>query len=221
MKVYPLRTLGVALLALVSLVALSAAETLTPFHVAKLRTVTAVAVASDGSKVAYVLSVPRRPLVDEDGGPYTELHVAAADGTSRPFIVGDVSVGSVQWTPDGRALTFLAKRGKDATRTLYLLPLDGGEARRVVTHETDITGYSLSPDGKRAAFLAKAATPKDHQDLLKRGFNQEVYEESATPVRVFVAELESATPARELGLDGSASTRRSTSSSQTPRSSPR
>lgn len=205
MKVHLLRTLGLALVALATLVALAAAETLTPFHVARIRSVTAAQISPDGSKVAYVLSVPRRPLVDEDGGPFAELHVASADGTSKPFIVGDVSVGSVQWTPDGRALTFLAKRGKDAARSLYLLPLDGGEARRVVTYDTDITGYTLSPDGRRAAFLAKPATPKDRQDLVKKGFNQEVYEESATPVRVFVTELEGATPARELALDGSAS----------------
>ncbi len=97
---------------------------------------------------------------------------------SRPFITGEVNVSAVRFTPDGKSISFLARRGKDTTRSLYVMPLDGGEARRVLAHETDITGYAWSPDGARVAFTAREALPKERRDLEKKGFNQEIYEES-------------------------------------------
>ena len=78
---------GVACLALGTLAAgqpaAQPADVLTPHHVARLRSATSIAMAPDGSAIAYVLSVPRRPLIDEDGGPREELHVVAADGTAQ------------------------------------------------------------------------------------------------------------------------------------------
>ena len=52
---------------------LSAGARLTPHDVARIRSVADVAISPDGKWVAYTLSVPRQPLVDEDGGAWTEL----------------------------------------------------------------------------------------------------------------------------------------------------
>src|SRR6516164_2046462 len=59
--------LGMWLLAASLVEPRAVAEVLTPKHVAKIRTVTAAEISPDGSRVAYVLSVPRRPIEDEDG----------------------------------------------------------------------------------------------------------------------------------------------------------
>ena len=77
-------------------------QTFTPQHVAKLRSVTAAEISPDGTRVAYVLSVPRQPLKEDDGAAWAELHVVGADGVSRPFAAGQVNVSAVAWTPDGR-----------------------------------------------------------------------------------------------------------------------
>ena len=127
----------------------------TPQHVARIRTVTQAAISPDGSQVAYVLTVPRVPLQEDDGAAWEELHVVSADGRSRPFVTGQVNVTSPKWMPDGRAITFITRRTGDSARALYLLPLDGGEARRLVTHATDIASYAVAPDGKRVAFVAR------------------------------------------------------------------
>ncbi|HEV2064866.1 MAG TPA: S9 family peptidase, partial [Thermoanaerobaculia bacterium] len=129
------------------------AEVFTPQHVARIRTVTSVAMAPDGSKVAYALSVPRRPLTDEDGPAWAELHVVGRDGVSRSYVTGEVNVSGVAWTKDGRSISFLAKRGKDEHRSLYQIPAEGGEARRLLAFGTDITACAWSPDGRRVAFL--------------------------------------------------------------------
>jgi dipeptidyl aminopeptidase/acylaminoacyl peptidase len=199
------RALALAIVCVPTIAVAHAADTWTPHHVARLRMITSAHIAPDGSAVAYTLSVPRRPLLDEDGGPWSELHVVSADGTARPFVTGEVNVAGVEWLPDGRTLSFLARRGKDTTRSLYVMPVDGGEPHRVLAFDTDITTYAWSLDGTRVAFLARAAASREQRDLEKKGFTQEVYEESATPTRVWIATMGSDAPPRLLDLPGSAS----------------
>jgi dipeptidyl aminopeptidase/acylaminoacyl peptidase len=193
--------------------AASAQETFTASHVAKTRMVTWAAISPDGTRVAYVLSVPRTPLKDEDGPAWEELHVVSSDGQSRPFVSGQENVSGVRWTPDGKALAFVAKRGADKARSLYVLPMAGGEARRLLAHDTDIGWYAFSPDGRQVAFVARPASPKKREELEKKGFNQEIYEEALVNSQVWIAALPDAAggppasgqPARALGLPGSAS----------------
>ena len=139
---------GSARLALLFLLAawpLAAANTLSSFDVAKLRSVTAVAISPDGSRIAYTLSVPRRALEEDDGAAWAELYVVGRDGVSRPFVTGAVNVADAAWSKDGREISFIAKRGKDEQRCLYSISAEGGEARRLFCHETDITSYSFAP----------------------------------------------------------------------------
>ena len=37
-------------------------------------------------------------------------------GSSRPFITGEVSISSPQWSPDGRSIYYTSKRAKNKTR---------------------------------------------------------------------------------------------------------
>src|SRR3990172_12769250 len=148
------RILALALLLAALAVPLAAKEPFAPPHVAKLRSVSAAVISPDGSRIAYVLTVPRRPLDEKDGPAWTELHVVDESGASRRYVTGEVNVGGVAWKPDGKKISFLAKREGDEHRALYVIPVDGGEARRALAFETDIAAYSWSPDGKRVAFLA-------------------------------------------------------------------
>lgn len=178
----------------------------TPQDVARTRMVTQIAMSPDGAQIAYVLAVPRRPAVDDDGPAWGELHVVGRDGVSRPFLTGDVNASEPAWTPDGKAIVFLARRGKDEARSLYVIPVSGGEARRAAGLATEITAFSLSPDGRRAAFLAKEEAPKARRDLAKKGFTQEVVDESAKPVRIWVASLDDPdVKPKMLDVPGSAS----------------
>ncbi len=159
-------------------------EVLTPEHLIKLRRVASAQISPDGQHIAYVLEVPRTPFKDEDGRPWMELHVADQQGGTRPFVTGEVSVGGVAWKPDGSAISFTDKRGKDKHRALYAIPLDGGEARRIVQHGDDIGAYSWSPDGRRVAFVAKEPEPKAKKELKEKGFKAEIDEEDWQPAKV-------------------------------------
>jgi dipeptidyl aminopeptidase/acylaminoacyl peptidase len=180
---------------------------LTPHDVARIRQVATAVISPDGRKAAFILSVPRVPGTDEDGRPWTELHVIDVDsGTQRPFITGKVEVASIAWTPDSQTILFVSRRPGDETRCLYGIDLAGGEARRLLALETDVSAYSVgtgSTGGFRVALLAEEPLPKEVQELRKKGFRQQIYEEDWQPKQLWVADLPGGKPERR-DLPGSA-----------------
>jgi len=198
--------LAVGWLSLLNAPLAHSAELLTPQHVAKMRGVTSVAMSPDGSRIAYTLSVPRDLKSEDNGAAWQELHVIGADGLSHPYVTGKVNISDVQWTPDGTGISFLAKRGDEENKALYVIPIAGGEARKVLQHGADIASYLWSTDGRTIAFLAVEPTPKAKKDAEKKGFNQEVLEEDKRFVRVWLHDVqEPDTVSRSLDLPGSAS----------------
>jgi dipeptidyl aminopeptidase/acylaminoacyl peptidase len=182
-------------------------DVFTPWHVNDIRVASSAVPSPDGSQVAYVLAVPRNPFEEPDGPAWEELRVVAtAGGPSVPFVAGHVNVREPRWLPDGRAISFLAKRAGDSTRSLYVISTDGGEARRVLTFETDIRSYAWSPDGRDVAFVAEPKKADARVALEKKGFTQEVFEETLEHARVWIARAGDEEPAkpRQLALDGHA-----------------
>ena len=184
---------------------LIAAQVFAPRHVARLKSVTSAKVSPDGRCVAYTLAVQRNPLKGENGSAWSELHVVDAAGQTRPFVTGKVNVSGVQWTPDGKGIAFVAKRGDDQQSSLYFLPVDGGEARRMIQHNANIRGVSFTRDGRQVAFLATEPRPKDEQEYRDKGFNQEIYEEDWRPTKVWISAADGSGKPRALDLPGSAS----------------
>jgi dipeptidyl aminopeptidase/acylaminoacyl peptidase len=164
-------------------------DVMTPRHVAKIRSVTSAEIAPDGSLVAYALSLPRAPWTDKNGTPYTELRVVDREGRTRGFVTGEVNVSQVRFAPDGRSITYLAKRGDDKHNALWRIAVDGGESQKVYAHETSIAGYAFSPDGRTLAFLAAEKEPEARKKSKEKGFDAEVYEEQLLFTRIHVLAL--------------------------------
>ncbi|HRO26948.1 MAG TPA: prolyl oligopeptidase family serine peptidase, partial [Luteimonas sp.] len=184
-----LRAAGLLLLLALAVPAFAASGGLTLEQIAKTRTVSQASISPDGRQVAYVLSVPREIGTEDDGPAWAELHLVSRDGSSRGFITGKVNVGGVEWLPDGRSLAYLAKRPGDETRTLYRIPVDGGESVAIATLKSDISAFSLSPDGRQVALLASEPDSDALKALKKKGFSQKVYEEDWRPVQLWIAEV--------------------------------
>ncbi|MCC6232224.1 MAG: S9 family peptidase [Verrucomicrobiales bacterium] len=187
--------------------ALQAADTnvLTPQLVAELKTVAEVALSPDGTQVAFVRSVPRKPGLDEDGEAWNELHVARRrDRTESAFITGKVNVQKVSWTQDASHLVFLSKRGDDKFKSLYRIALGGGEARRALTLKNDIADYSLSPDGARVVTVSLPAENESRKKLKEKGFKQEIFEEDWENARAWISRFpeDAATNAVPLQTEG-------------------
>ncbi len=192
-----------------------ATKLMTPGQVAEIKYVTAGEVSPDGRHVAYTVSLPRRVLAEDDGPAWSQLYVATLDGreaATRPFIVGDVSIGTPHWSPDGRWIYYTAKRNGDKETALYRIAVDGGESIRSLNHPTSIEGFDIAPDGKTVAFLAKPERDAEAKQLRDKGFDQQIYEEDSKPTAVWIAAmdpdavLEDGAPTpRQLELEGSAS----------------
>ena len=104
-----LRVLFLALI-LAAPLARGAQDVLTPHRVAELCSVSSTVVSPDGKLVAYTLSVPRKAGVEDDGPPWSELHVTDfLSGADRPFITGKVDVSALSWTPDGNSSPYVVQ----------------------------------------------------------------------------------------------------------------
>jgi dipeptidyl aminopeptidase/acylaminoacyl peptidase len=200
-----MRTLTRLLVALVlALPGVAMADGMTLKQLASLQNVTDATISPDGTMIAYTKFVPRIVGEDDDGGAWNELHLIDADGQSRPFITGAVNVSSIDWTPDSREITFLAKRDGDKHTTLYAIPVAGGEARPIATLETSINDYWFSPDGAQVALLAFEPESAERKKEKEMGFSQIVFEEDWTPRRLYIASVHHAdVEPRMLELEGS------------------
>jgi len=186
---------------------LRAQDKFTPELVSSLRWATEAVISPNGRSVCFVVAIPRQPLKGEKNGPpWQELYITDGTGVSRALVTGHVNVSDLSWTPDGTRISFLAKRETEEKNSLDVIPMDGGEAHRILTHNTNIRGYSWSPDGKRAAYLAPESAFKAKKALQERGFNQEVYGEELSRVRIWIAEPgRKGSRAHALDIPGSAS----------------
>lgn len=167
---------------------LAADRPMTPEDVARLRQATDVEISPDGETVAYLLSVPRAPFEEEDGPARKELHVVRPEEESRPYVSGEVNVDALTWWPDGKALAFTAKRGDDEYAALYRIPIDGGEARQILGHETKIEAFAVSPGADRIVLVAKRKAPEKRDELKENGFDAEVFEEVLEPSRLWLSQ---------------------------------
>ena len=66
------------------------------------------------------------------------------------------------WSPDGTRLAFLANAGtgEDAKPQVYVMPLDGGDARPVTSAEEGVEQFAWRPDGLAIAYAATEPKPK-------------------------------------------------------------
>jgi dipeptidyl aminopeptidase/acylaminoacyl peptidase len=71
---------------------------------------------------------------------------------ARPVTMGDGSDSSPRLSPDGLTLAFLSSRG-GKTSQVFLLPLDGGEARQLGDFSEGVSSLRWAPDSK-SLFLA-------------------------------------------------------------------
>jgi len=105
----------------------------------------------DGSRLLYTLtsadwkanrSVSHVWRVDAAGTAAVQM-TSGTDGESSP-----------RWSPDGKTIAFVAKRGDAQAAQIYLLPDFGGEALVLTSHPTAVMAITWAPDGQAVYFLA-------------------------------------------------------------------
>ena len=77
---------------------------------------------------------------------------------------GDRGESSPRWSPDGKSIAFTTRRDADTNNQIYLLSIEGGEARRLTSHPTAPGSLTWAPDGKSIYFLASDAKSADEKE---------------------------------------------------------
>ncbi|MFC4359764.1 S9 family peptidase [Halobium salinum] len=125
----------------------------------------------DGDRVAFVRSVPKDDesyestvyVVPTGGDGDGENEDGDRDAKPRQFTASEGVDSQPRFSPSGDRLAFVSTRGADDDRPqLWVLPTDGGEARRVTNVPGGIVGPVWSPDGSRIAFCQ--ATTADERE---------------------------------------------------------
>src|SRR5215211_146063 len=122
-----------------------------PREVYELTGVSDVRLRPDGGEVAFVVW-----STDAEANEYRQsIWLAPTDRSAPPrqFTAGP-NDAEPRWSPDGTQLAFVAKRDGDK-RQLYVIPIAGGEARRLTELKEDVGEPAWSPDGSRIAFTAR------------------------------------------------------------------
>ena len=187
------------LVALLAPAAFAQSDVLTPYDIARIETVGSVAVAPDGERVAYTVSVPRDPF-ETNATPYSELYVYDVDDdTHHGLRGGAVTHSRVAWTPEGR-LSFLTRAADgDARPALYVMDPATSEMERALSFATSIGAYAWSPDGNRVAFIAEAPMDETAPAL---PYQPEIYEEETADKKLWIAAPFSDAAPRMMDLAG-------------------
>ncbi|MBZ5556720.1 MAG: S9 family peptidase [Acidobacteriia bacterium] len=121
-------------------------------------------ISPDGATVAFV-----RVVVNEKDNRYetSVFTVAASGGESPRRLTSGIHDTSPRWAPDGKRIAFVRSSasqssasdnaGKTQPPQIFLLPLDGGEARPLTDVASGASGPVWSPDGKTIAFNSETS----------------------------------------------------------------
>ena len=111
-------------------------------------------ISPDGTRVAYVVA-----SIDREANDYrAAIWVTKRDGSEEPhrFTSGERRDGSPRWSPDGRWLAFASNRGDEkAQAQVYVIPAEGGEARKLTDLKESVGELAWSPDSTRLAFTTR------------------------------------------------------------------
>src|SRR5437868_1225388 len=145
-------------------------------------------ISPDGKLVAYVLTKIDRAQNRRNSA----IWMVAADGSSPPwqFTTAPQNSNSPRWSPDGKTLAFLSSRPAEAASAvtpaagsapaaaaeppraqIYVLSMNGGEAKRITNLKMGVTVFRWSPDGTRLVAVSRVgpsdskAENKDRSDV--------------------------------------------------------
>ena len=151
--IHAIRLLAAAIAVLpVAALADAAPAPLTPETMWQLKRIGAAAISPDGKLAVYDL---KHFDTENDKGESDLYLVPTAGGKPQRLTSSKGNETEPTWSPDGRLIAFIAKRGDDKQSQVYVIAANGGEATRVSDVPTGVASPKWFPDSKHIAFITE------------------------------------------------------------------
>ncbi|HET9994539.1 MAG TPA: S9 family peptidase [Candidatus Acidoferrum sp.] len=147
-------------------------------------------ISPDGKTIVFVVA---RPNLEKDRNDRELVLIDIATGTQHVLTHERMGVGSPRWSPAGDRLAFVAVdgAGKDAKPQVFVLPMTGGEARKITDAPEGIEQFAWRPNGKEIAYVASDEPEnkkeiEKHHDAFEVGDNDFLATEAALPSHIWI-----------------------------------
>lgn len=134
---------------------------------AKMVNVSDPQISPDGQRVVVVVS---RPDYVNNRFNAELVLVDVATGNKRILTQERFAVSSPRWSPNGEQLAFISRvgQGAAATNQIFILPMQGGEAKQVTKAPKGVQHFAWSPNSSDIAYAA-SNEPKNKAEI-EKGF---------------------------------------------------
>ncbi|MGB6483872.1 MAG: S9 family peptidase [Candidatus Acidiferrales bacterium] len=128
----------------------------------------------------------------EDGTDSEIALIDIATGAQRVLTSGHKHASSPRWSPNGDRLALVAAsdEGKDATPQIFILPMDGGDAKKITSAPDGVEQFAWRPYGAKIAYVTPDPTDKKaieaHHDAFQVGDTDFLETAAAEPSHVWL-----------------------------------
>jgi dipeptidyl aminopeptidase/acylaminoacyl peptidase len=165
----------------------------------------APAISPDDQWVLYTRTA--RDFDDAQWQQRTHIWRVKIDGTgARQLTFGTTNTTAPAWFPDGSKIAFLTSRagaapaagggppapaGEGPGNQVFYMYTDGGEAWQATKHETAVSSFQISPDGKKVLFASQDPLSADDRRRQRERDDAEVVDETFRFTHLWVFDIES------------------------------
>jgi len=151
-------------------------------------------ISPDGKTIVVVVG---RQNLEQNRTERELVQVDISSGAQHALTYERKTAGSPRWSPNGDRLAFTANdgTGKDAKPQILVLPMSGGEARKISDAPNGIEQFAWRPDGKEIAYVTSDEPPNQkeiekHNDAFEVGDNDYLTTEAPQPSHIWLISAE-------------------------------
>jgi dipeptidyl aminopeptidase/acylaminoacyl peptidase len=147
-------------------------------------------ISPDGKSIVVVVS---RANLEQDRNERELLQVDISSGAQHALTYDRKTTGSPRWSPGGDRLAFTANdgAGKEAKPQVFVLSMNGGEAKKITDAPNGIEQFAWRPNGQEIAYVTSDEAPnkkeiEKHKDAFEVGDNDYLATEAPTSSHIWL-----------------------------------